>query len=196
MVRKPKKNTVPLSKLRASDVVKTVVEHPQRLKELLELLEEKETGERGRAAAMLARLSETRPSRLLHSIARLKDSVIDDSAYVRWNIIFALGKIGSNFPAQSRVFLSDLVSCLDDTNRIVRVFACKAIVQIAQLRPSIVEESFQKMKRDMPPAVARSIQSTKTKSHTTASLKSSANRKPLKKIGINENRIYRRHKST
>ena len=196
VVRKSKKSTVPLSKLRASDVVKTVVEHPRRLKELLGLLEEKETGERGRAAATIARLSETHPARLLHSIARLKDSVVDDSAFVRWNLVYALGKIGSLFPVRSRDFLPELVSCLDDTNRIVRAFSSKAIIQIARQKPLIVEESFQHLKKDMPPAVVRSIQSSKIKSRTTANMKNSAKRKPIKKIGINEGRIYRRHNST
>ena len=41
---------VPLSKLRTSEVVRTVVDHPRRLEELVNLLQDKERVIRGRAA--------------------------------------------------------------------------------------------------------------------------------------------------
>ena len=65
VVRNRKKNTVPLYKLRTLDAVKTVVDHPRRLEELLRILEDKDRCVRGRAAATLARLSESHPARLL-----------------------------------------------------------------------------------------------------------------------------------
>jgi hypothetical protein len=161
-----KKSTVPLSKLRASDVVKTVVNHPRRLEELLRMLDDKDRSVRGRAATTLARLSESHGGRLLRVIARLKDSLSDDSAYVRWYLVYALGRIGARFPAQSRGFLNELVARIDDDNRIVRVLACKALSQVAVRKPAFVEESFQNLKREIPPAVARFLRSSKAKSHS------------------------------
>jgi len=166
VVRNRKKNTVPLSKLRTSDVVKTVVDHPRRLEELLRMLEDKESSVRGRAAATLARLSESHPARLLRVILRLRDSLVDDSAYVRWHLVYTLGQLGSRFPAQVRDLLGDLVSRVDDNNRIVRVLACKALGHVAAQRPRIVEEFFRHLKKDVPPAVARSLRSAKAKSRT------------------------------
>jgi hypothetical protein len=61
VIRNRKKNPVPLSKLRTSDAVKTVVDHPRRLEELLRMLEDKDRGVRGRAAATIAKLSESHP---------------------------------------------------------------------------------------------------------------------------------------
>jgi len=164
VVRSRKKNVVPLSKLRASDVVKTVVDHPRRLEELLRMLEDKDRSVRGRAATTLARLSESHPARLLRVILRLKSSLADDSAYVRWYLVYTLGKLGSHFPLQSPSFLSDLISRLDDDNRIVRLFACKALSQVAVRRPLIIQEHFQNLKKEIPPAVARFLRSSKGKS--------------------------------
>jgi hypothetical protein len=163
VVRNRKKNNVPLSKLRTSDVVKTVVDHPRRLEELLRMLEDKDRSVRGRAAATLARLSESHPARLLRVIVRLKGALADDSAYVRWYLVYTLGKLGSRFPGQSRGFLNDLVAGLDDENRIVRVLACKALGQVAIRKPLIIEECFQNLKREVPSAVARFIRSSQAK---------------------------------
>ncbi len=165
VVRNRKKSRVPLSKLRTSDVVKTVVDHPRRLEELLRMLEDKEAGVRGRAAATLARLSESHPARLLRVIARLKDALADDSAYVRWHIVYTLGRVGSRFPMQSREFLSDLVNRLEDNNRVVRILACKALGQVAVRKPIVVEEFFRNLKREIPPALARFFRRSKAKPH-------------------------------
>jgi len=164
VVRNRKKSATPLSNLRASDVVKTVVNHPRRLEELLGMLEDKEAGARGRAAATFTRLAESHPARLLRAIARLKECLMDESAYVRWNIAYSLGKIGSRFSTHSGSFLKELASCLDDNNRVVRIMACKALIQVADRKPLIVEALFQSLKREIPQAVARSIRSSKTKS--------------------------------
>ena len=164
VVRNRKKNNVPLSKLRPSDVVKTVVDNPRRLEELLRMLEDKDRSVRGRAAATLARLSESHPARLIRVIVRLKDSLADDSAYVRWNLAYTLGMLGSRFPAQSRDFLNDLIARLEDDNRIVRVLASKALGQVATRKPLIIEECFRNLKREIPPAVARFLPSPRAKS--------------------------------
>ena len=162
VVRNRKKSAIPLSTLRMSDAVKTVVAYPRRLEELLKMLEDKDRSVRGRAAAALAKLSESHPARLLRVIIRLKVSLEDESAYVRWHLIYALGKLGTRFPAQSREFLGDLILGLDDHNRIVRVLAGKALGQVAVRKPLMVEESFRNLKREVPPAIGRLLRNSKS----------------------------------
>jgi HEAT repeat protein len=164
VVRNRKKNTVPLSKLRTSDAVRTIVDHPRRLQELLWLLEDKDRGVRARAAAAVARLSESHPARLQRVMLRLCSGLVDESAYVRWHLVYSFGKIGSFCPIQCREFLRDLVLRLDDENRIVRSIACKALSQVADRRPDIIEEFFQALKREIPPTIARVVRSSKSHS--------------------------------
>jgi len=71
IVRNRKKNSVPLSKLRTSDAVRTVVAHPRRLEELLRMLEDKDRLVRGRAAVALTRLAESHPARLQRVAVRI-----------------------------------------------------------------------------------------------------------------------------
>ena len=73
VVRSRKKSSIPLSKLPATDAVKAVVANPRRLDELVRMLEDKDRSMRGRAAAMVARLAESHPARLLRVIARLRE---------------------------------------------------------------------------------------------------------------------------
>jgi hypothetical protein len=167
IIRSRKKTAVPLSKLRTSEAVKTVVDHPRRLEELIRMLEDKDRGVRGRAAATLARLSESHPARLLRMLVRLKEALGDDSAYVRWYLVYALGQLGLRFPIQSQNFLHDLAGRLDDENRIVRILTCKALGQLAARKPSIVEEFFQNVKREIPPSIARILRNSKPKTNKT-----------------------------
>jgi HEAT repeat protein len=164
IVRRSKKDTIPLSKLRTYEVLKTVVDNPRRLDELIRMLEDKDRSARSLAAATLARLSESHPARLLRVIVSLREASKDDSAHVRWHIVYSLGKMGAQFPAQSRVFLNDLAVRLDDENRIVRIFAGRALGQVAARKPLIVEEFFQNHKREIPPSVARILRSSATNS--------------------------------
>jgi hypothetical protein len=161
VVRNRKKNTIPLWKLRTSDAVKTVVDHPRRLEELLHMLEDKDRGVRGRAAATLARLAESHPARLLRVVQRLREALLDDSAFVRWHLVYTLGKLGIHSPLQSRAFLGDLVSRLEDENRIVRALSSSALNQLAVRKPLMVEEYFQNLKKEIPPPIARSIKSSR-----------------------------------
>jgi HEAT repeat protein len=155
VVRNRKKAHTPLSKLRPSDAVRTVVKHPRRLEELLLMLGDKDRRVRTRAAATVARLAESHPRRLLRVILRLRDTLSDDSASVRWYIIYAFGKLGLRFPTQCHRFLSDVVARLEDENRVVRAAVTKAISRIAAGTPEIVEQCFQSLKKDIPPAVSR-----------------------------------------
>lgn len=163
-----KKNLVPLSKLRTSDVLKTLVDHPRRLPELLGMLEDKDRNIRGRTAAVLARLSDLHSASLRRAIPRLAEALSDDSAYVRWHVVYALGKLGYQWPARCHTFLNDLAGRLDDENRVVRTFACKALSQVAARRPEIIEEFFQNLKKDIPPSVARVLRNSKTRLNRTA----------------------------
>jgi HEAT repeat protein len=154
IVRNRKKSCVPLSKLRTSDAVRTVVAHPRRLEELLKMLEDKDLFVRERAAAALTRLSESHPARLQRAATRIKDSLADDSAYVRWNLLFVLGKLGFRFPSQSKNFLSDLIAKLEDGNRICRMMAGQAIAQVHGRDSQIVERAFQSLKKEIPAFLA------------------------------------------
>jgi HEAT repeat protein len=165
VVRNRKKNSVPLSKLRTLDAVKTIVDHPRRLQELGRMLEDKDRGVRGRAAAALARLSESHPARLMRLISRLQELAGDDSAYVRWNLTYAMGRFGAQFPSRSNGFLSELLARLEDENRIVRILACKALAQIAARKPLMVKDLFQNSKKDIPPSVERVLRAARVKSN-------------------------------
>jgi len=160
IVRNRKKNCVPLSKLRTSDAVKTVVDHPRRLQELLRMLEDKDRSVRGMAAVAFAQLSDSHPKRLVRVVARLKEALADDSAYVRWHLLYTLGKLGSKFPVLARSFLPDVISRLDDDNRVCRILAGKALGQIAARKPGAIEECFRSLKKDIPLAVARILRSS------------------------------------
>jgi hypothetical protein len=161
IVRNRKKSHIPLAKLRTSDVVKTVVDHPRRLQELIRMLEDKDRGVRGRAAATLARLSESHSTRLIKLTARLKEAASDDSAYVRWNLTYALGRLGSQYPARSNEFLGELLSRMEDENRVVRVMASNALAQLAAKKPSMIEEIFQTSKKEIPAVVGRALRNAK-----------------------------------
>jgi hypothetical protein len=155
IVRNRKKSRVPLSKLRTSDAVKTVVAHPRRLQELLRMLEDKDICVRGRAAMAMAHLSDSHPARLIRVAVRLREALADDSAYVRWHILYTFGQLGVRFLAHSRLFLPELIMHLDDENRVCRIIACRGLGQVARRKPSIVEECFNSLKKDIPPALTR-----------------------------------------
>ena len=157
ITRGRKKRTVPLSNLRTSEVVRAVVAHPRRLPELLNLLEDEDRTVRGRAAATLARLSESHTGRLVRVVDRLKDGLADESAYVRWSLSYALGRVGSIYPNKARRLLDGLSSLLVDENRVVRALACRALVRIAARKPQLVRDYFENSKREMPITVARSV---------------------------------------
>lgn len=108
----------------------------------------------------LAQLSDSHPARLIRVAARLREFLGDDSAYVRWHLLYTLGKLGSKFPIQVRAFLPDLVSRLDDENRVCRILACKALGQVAARKPGIIEECFRNLKKDIPSPIARVLRNS------------------------------------
>jgi hypothetical protein len=119
------------------------------------MLEDKDICVRGRAAVAMAHLSDSHPARLIRVAVRLRDALADDSAYVRWHILYTFGRLGVKFPAQSRQFLSELVTHLEDENRICRIIACRALGEVAGRKRSVIEECFMSMKKDIPPALTR-----------------------------------------
>ena len=65
------------------------------------MLDDSDRALRGRAAATLARLSEKHAGRLVRSVERLRDTLSDDSAYVRWHLVYTLGRVGARYPSAS-----------------------------------------------------------------------------------------------
>lgn len=153
--RNRKKHRIPLSKLLTSEVVKTVVAHPRRLEELINMLDDRDRSLRDRAAKTLARLSESHPGRLIRVVERLREALVDDSAYVRWHLVYTLGRVGARFPLRAPRFLPDLSVRLDDENRMVRILASRALNSLAVKKPRMVEEAFESTKRVVPSSLAR-----------------------------------------
>jgi len=160
--RNRKKTLIPLSNLRTSEVVKAVVNHPRRLQELANMLDDRHRAVRDRAAAIVARLSESHPGRLVRVLERIKDALLDDSAYVRWHLVYCLGRIGSSFPTRSSRFLGELSLRLEDDNRIVRRLACQALARVAVRKPLLVKQLFEGNKKAIPTALARVLQQKKS----------------------------------
>jgi hypothetical protein len=150
-----KKNVIPLSKLRASEVVRTVVDHPRRLDELVDLLRDNERAIRGRAAATFTRLSETHPGRLVRHVEALRESLGDDAAYVRWHLLYALGRVIARFPRRASGSLADIKAHLTDEHKVARSFACRALEMIASSNPKLVHAIFTSEKEEIPPSLAR-----------------------------------------
>ena len=149
-VRNRKRTAAPIAQPRTFDV-----DHRGQSEELLRMIEDKELFVRQVAAVALARMSEQHPARLLCRLVRLKEALKDDSAYVRWHVVYVLGRIMSCSLSRTSTFLGDLVSRLDDENRIVRVFACKALSQLAARNPVVIKELFRELKREIPSSVAQ-----------------------------------------
>jgi vesicle coat complex subunit len=156
-----KKNAIPLSKLRASEAMRTVVDHPRRLEELLHLLMDKERSIRGRAASTVAGLSESHPARLVRHLEILRESLADDSAYVRWHMVYALGQVIRCFPGRASFSLSDLKSRLADEDRLVRMFACRSLEAVAARKPCLIKELFAANSEEVPPPIARWLPTAK-----------------------------------
>lgn len=160
--RRRKKSTVPLTHLRTSDVVRTVVDHPRRLGELLSMLEGGERSIRGRAATTIAHLSESHASRLLRILDRLAEGLVDESAYVRWNLAYALGEIGMHYPGKTiSCCLTQLTNSLEDEHRIVRLFAFHALQILALRKSQMIRQYFSDLKQEVPSQLEEILQRDK-----------------------------------
>lgn len=140
----------PLISLRPLEVLKTIVERPHRLGELVGILGERDWKLRGRAAVTIARLSESHPGCLLTHLRSLTDAANDESAHVRWNLTFALGKICCSFPDQSESAIASLIMHLRDTDVIVRAISGYALAEVARTRPDSVMRSISGSEQALP----------------------------------------------
>jgi HEAT repeat protein len=161
--RSRKKNPVPLSKLRAAEAVRTVVDHPRRLDELINLLRDKERSIRGRAAATLTRLAESHAARLIRHIEALREGLGDDSAYVRWHLIYTLGQVIARYPRRASFSLADVKTHLGDEDKVVRSFACRALESVAARQPQLVQALFPSNKEEMPDSLKRVLEGAGSK---------------------------------
>ena len=143
-----KRSATPTARLRTFDL-----DHRRQSEELLQRLEAKDLFVRQVAAVALARMSEQHPARLLRGLMRMQETLKDDSAYVSWHLVYVLGRTMSFSLSRMSTFLSDLASRLDDENRIVRVFACKALSQLVARNPGVIKEFFRELKTEIPSSV-------------------------------------------
>jgi len=150
LLDKRKKQRIPLSRLRKSDAVKVVSKFPRRLEELLHLLEDRDRRMRDLAAATLAQFVSMHPSRLLRFLPRLQESMTDESAYVRWHLVYTVGTLCALFPRRLRYVVPDLQVRLEDSNKIVRILASKALARIAFRNPDVVEGLFRNIGKEAP----------------------------------------------
>ncbi len=171
VARSSKKKFIPLLNLRTSEVVRTVVDHPRRLEELLNLLQDQSRLVRERAGATLARLSESHPGRLVRVLERIKESLADDSAYVRWHLIYTLGRLGSRFPQLLHQILPSITSRLEDENGIARAVAARALRRIAQSKSQAVAAYYSAGTQQPPAVIAQSLQRMGVKIRSSTSTK-------------------------
>jgi HEAT repeat protein len=123
------------------------------------MLEDGDRSVRGRAAETIAHLSESHPSRLLRILELLKEGLLDESAYVRWHLAFALGEIGVRFPSKTLTCcLTQLANCLEDEHQIVRLFALRALERLAPRKPEMMRAHFLDRKREIPSDLAVILQ--------------------------------------
>lgn len=164
IIRKRENSAIPLSKLRISDAIKIISDSPRRMEELLRMLEDRDRGIRDRAAATLAQLASIHPSRLLSAVPRFREALMDESAYVRWHLVYTVGVLCARYHSRLQAALPDLLGCLDDSNRIVRIMASKALAQVAVQNPGIIEELFRSVDKELPPVIAAVLRNPPTKS--------------------------------
>ncbi|HSW38207.1 MAG TPA: HEAT repeat domain-containing protein, partial [Acidobacteriota bacterium] len=91
----------------------------------------------------------------------IRESLDDDSPYVRWHLVYVLGKIGFHFTDKAAVFIDDLISLLDDSNRIVRIIAVNAFRQIESGQPGIIEHFFKNIEKEIPPSLVGVLRNSK-----------------------------------
>ena len=160
IVVKRKKGYIPLSRLRMSDAVQVVSEFPRRMEELLHMLEDRDRSIRGRASATLAQFVSVHPARLTRSAARLREALLDESAYVRWHVAYTVGTLCALFPKRLKALLPDLIDRLEDQNSIVRILATKALARVAYRNPGVIEELFRNSDKEAPGIVAKALRAS------------------------------------
>jgi HEAT repeat protein len=150
IVRKGKNRCVPLSSMEILDAIEVISEFPRRLEELFDMLEDRDRITRDRAALILARFVSLHPSRLLRFVPRIREALLNESAYVRWYLVHTAGVLCELYPRRLKVILPDLLERLQDQNKIVRMFAAKALARSAFHNPGNVERLFHDIDVEIP----------------------------------------------
>ncbi len=161
-IAKRRKMSVPLYALTTSDAAKIISDFPRRLEELWELFEDSDRTIRQRAAAALAQLVCLQPETLKRSEYRIKELLLDESAYVRWHAVYTVGHLIEDDLVRMKRWMPDLVIPLEDPNGIVRAAAAKVLRRVAVQDSQIVIETFQAMGQEIPPVVAEALKKRKT----------------------------------
>lgn len=138
VARRWRPSTGPLANLRAAEAIRTVVECPHRLAELIGILVDGDLRLRSWAAAAIASLAVSHPERLLRHLALLSAAASDPLAHVRWNLAFALGKICARFPGQSKPIIPVLLAQLKDSHPVVSAMARYNLAEICRVGPHMV----------------------------------------------------------
>jgi HEAT repeat protein len=155
---KRKDRSVPLAKLRTSEAVRTVVAHPRRMAELFRLLEDSDQSTRQRVGSALSRLADACPERLIRWADRIQKGLGDESAYLRWHLVYVLGRVVAAFPGRCEALLEMLIQALDDENRVVRVLSFRSLAGVGAAHRRAVESAFAAKRRDLPPELSRALQ--------------------------------------
>jgi len=121
----------------------------------LRLLEDSDQMTRQRVASALARLADACPERLVRWVDRIQEALADDSAYLRWHLVYVLGRVSAKYPGRVNAQLEALIQALEDENKIVRVLSLRALAGMACVRPRAVEDAFAVQKREVPALLAR-----------------------------------------
>jgi hypothetical protein len=157
IARKQHRVNVPLCSLKTSDAVKILSASPRRLEELWELFEDRDRTIRQRGAAALAQLACLQPATLRRSGHRIRELLQDESAYVRWHALYAVGQLVAGDRARMKSWIPDLAGTLEDPNGIVRAMSAKMLTRAASRDPRIIDEAFQEIGRETPLTVSDAL---------------------------------------
>lgn len=169
IARKRRQINVPLKALTTADAVKIISDFPRRLEELWDLFEDRDRTIRQRAAAALAQLVCLQPAALKRSEYRIKELLLDESAYVRWHVVYTVGNLIGGNRVRMKRWIPDLVLPLEDPNGIVRAAAVKVLARLAAQDSQIIDETFQAMGQEIPPVVAEALKKRKTQTRQQGS---------------------------
>lgn len=163
IARKRHPINVPLYALKTSDAVKIISGSPRRLEELWELFGNRDRTIRQRAAAALAQLGCLKPAALLRFEQRIGDLLLDESAYVRWHAVYAVGCLIAGDRARMKKWIPELAHPLEDQNRIVHSMAASVLARVAARDPQIIVEAFQGIGREIPGMMIQALKQRKIK---------------------------------
>jgi hypothetical protein len=161
IARKRPPVNVPLYALKTSDAVKIISGSPRRLEEFWDLFEDRDRTIRQRAAAALAELVCLKPAALARFEQRIRDLLMDESAYVRWHAVYAVGCLIGGDRARMKRWIPDLTPPLEDQNSIVRSMAANVLARVAARDSQIIVEAFQEIGQEVPGIMMEALKKRK-----------------------------------